>query len=184
MFHSFGTPIGCKIQDGLEQYLQCSLAGQGENSITVHNSNCSSHFQMIRMSNYLKIFMGHFHSPNLWFCHCIMAKSKKLKGMESSEVCMSLTLLLHLLVVNFPCSLLAQVLSRIQNTCQTQLNELESRTSRKWQPSSQKWLKMAMKVKTCCSSEGFSELKHGIFPFLKDKGEGGSARPYPNKTTL
>ena len=61
-----------------------------------------------------------------------MAKSKKMKGMESSEVCMSLTLLLHLLVVNFPCSLLAQVLTTIQNTkhmiqntCQTQLNELE-----------------------------------------------------------
>ena len=32
--------------------------------------------------------------------------------------------------------------------------------------------------------EGFSELKHGIFPFLEDKGEGGSARPYPNKTAL
>lgn len=116
MFHSFGTPIGWKIQDGLEQYLQCSLAGQGENSITVHNSNCSLHFQMIRMSNYLKFFMGHLHSPNLWFCHCIMAKSKKLKGMESSEVCMSLTLLLHLLVVKFPYSLLAQVLTTIHNT--------------------------------------------------------------------
>lgn len=45
-------------------------------------------------------------------------------------------------------------------------------------------LSMAMKVKTCCSSEGFSELKHGIFPFLEDKREGDSARPYPNKTTL
>ena len=68
--------------------------------------------------------MGHLHCPNLWFLSLYHGKVKEIE-VNGELRGMLLTLLLDLLLINFPCSLLAQVLTTVQNEnrCQTQFDK-------------------------------------------------------------
>jgi len=59
--------------------------------------------------------MGHLHCPNLGFLSLYHGKVKEVEGNEELRGMSALTLFLDPLLINFPCSLLAQVLATVQN---------------------------------------------------------------------
>ena len=58
--------------------------------------------------------MGHLHCPNLRFLLFYHGEVKEIEGNEELRG-MSLSLFLDPLLINFPCSLLAQVLAIVRN---------------------------------------------------------------------